>query len=101
MTPVSSPSPPHATTPDRAFELTAVTEPGRRLCALATRLATQLGTPAAANDRTAAFPFAGAEALRDAGVYAAPVPAPLGGMGVESVHDLVVAAAGWRRATRR
>ncbi len=92
MTPVSSPSPPHATTPDRAFELTAVTEPGRRLCALATRLATQLGTPAAANDRTAAFPHASAEALRDAGVYAAPVPASLGGLGVESVHDLVVAA---------
>jgi alkylation response protein AidB-like acyl-CoA dehydrogenase len=92
MTPVSSPSPPDATTHDRAFELTAVTEPGRRLCALATRLATQLGTPAAANDRTPAFPHASAEALRDARVYAAPVPASLSGLGVESVHDLVVAA---------
>ena len=93
MTSVSSPSPPRTMTPDTAFELTPVTESGRRLGALATRLATQLGTPAAANDRTAAFPYASAEALRDAGVYGAPVPASLGGLGVESVHDLVVAAA--------
>jgi alkylation response protein AidB-like acyl-CoA dehydrogenase len=79
-------------TPTAAFELTPVTEPGRRLSALATDLAAQLGKPAAANDRTAGFPFAGAQALRHAGVYGAPVPEPLGGMGVESVHDLVVAA---------
>ena len=77
----------------RAFELTPTTDPGRRLCALATRLATQLGKPAAAHDRSAGFPYASAQALRDAGVYAAPVPAPLGGLGVESVHDLVVASA--------
>ena len=92
MTPVSSPPPPHAIIADTGFELTPVTQSGRRLGALATRLATQLGKPAAANDRTAAFPYAGAQVLRDAGVYAAPVPAPLGGLGVESVHDLVVAA---------
>ena len=79
------------TTPS-AFELTPITESGRRLCALAAELAARLGKSAAANDRSAGFPYAGAQALRDAGVYAAPVPEPLGGMGVESVHDLVVAA---------
>ena len=75
------------------FELTPATEPGRRLDALATRLSAQLAERAADHDREAGFPFAGAEALRDAGYYAAPVPAPLGGMGVDSVHDLVVASA--------
>ena len=79
------------TTPS-AFELAPITEPGRRLCALAAELAARLGKSAAAHDRSAGFPYAGAQALRDAGVYAAPVPEPLGGMGVESVHDLVVAA---------
>ena len=74
------------------FELTPATEPGRRLDALATRLAAQLAERAADHDREAGFPFAGAEALRESGFYAAPVPEPLGGMGVESVHDLVVAS---------
>lgn len=54
-----------------AFELTPTADPGRRLSALATRLATQLGEPAAAHDRSAGFPYASAQALRDAGVYAA------------------------------
>jgi alkylation response protein AidB-like acyl-CoA dehydrogenase len=74
------------------FVLTPTTDPGRRLCALAARLAARLAEDAAAHDRDAAFPFAGAAALRESGFYAAPVPAPLGGMGVESVHDLVVAS---------
>ena len=79
-------------TPSSTFELTPTTEPGRRLGALADRLAARLAEHAPGHDRVAGFPYAGAEALRDAGFYAAPVPAPLGGMGVESVHDLVVAS---------
>lgn len=74
------------------FELTPATEPGRRLYALSARLSAQLAERAADHDREAGFPFAGAEALRDAGYYGAPVPESLGGMGVESVHDLVVAS---------
>lgn len=79
-------------TPTAAFELTPSTEPGRRLGALADRLAARLAEHAPGNDRVAGYPYAGAEALRDSGFYAAPVPAALGGLGVESVHDLVVAS---------
>ncbi len=75
-----------------AFELTAKTEPGRRLAALAGRLADELAAKAAAHDREASFPHEGVEALKASGYYAAPVPDELGGMGVDSVHDLIVAS---------
>jgi alkylation response protein AidB-like acyl-CoA dehydrogenase len=75
-----------------AFELTAHTEPGRRLVALAERLAEQLAARAAVHDREATFPHDGVEALKSARYYAAPVPEELGGLGVASVHDLVVAS---------
>jgi alkylation response protein AidB-like acyl-CoA dehydrogenase len=74
------------------IELTAKTEPGAQLVASAERLATHLATGAASHDREATYPFAGLEALREAGYFAAPVPVALGGLGVTSVHDLVVAA---------
>ncbi len=76
-----------------AFELTAKTEPGRRLAALAGRLADELAAGAAAHDREASFPHEDVEALKAAGYYAAPVPEELGGLGVDSVHDLIVASA--------
>jgi alkylation response protein AidB-like acyl-CoA dehydrogenase len=75
-----------------AFELTARTEPGRRLAALAGRLAEQFAAAAAAHDREASFPHEAVEALKASGYYAAPVPEELGGMGVDSVHDLIVAS---------
>jgi alkylation response protein AidB-like acyl-CoA dehydrogenase len=74
------------------LELTANTEPGRRLAALAGRLAEQLAAGAAAHDRDASYPHESVAALKACGYYAAPVPAELGGMGVSSIHDLVVAA---------
>jgi alkylation response protein AidB-like acyl-CoA dehydrogenase len=74
------------------FELTANTEPGRRLAALAGRLAEQLAAGAAAHDRDASYPYESVDALKSSGYYAAPVPAQLGGMGVDSVHDLIVAS---------
>jgi alkylation response protein AidB-like acyl-CoA dehydrogenase len=74
------------------FELTAHTEPGRRLVALAEQLGEQIAARAAAHDREASFPFESVDALKASGYYAAPVPALLGGMGVESVHDLIVAS---------
>jgi alkylation response protein AidB-like acyl-CoA dehydrogenase len=73
-------------------ELTAGTEPGRRLVALAGRLAPQLAANAAAHDRDGTYPFQSAEALKASGYYAAPVPRALGGMGVDSARDLIVAA---------
>ncbi|MGZ4277927.1 MAG: acyl-CoA dehydrogenase family protein [Solirubrobacteraceae bacterium] len=74
------------------LELTPVTGPGRQLAALARGLAEQLGERAAAHDRDATYPHDGVRLLRAAGYYAAPVPESLGGMGVDSVHDLVVAS---------
>jgi alkylation response protein AidB-like acyl-CoA dehydrogenase len=74
------------------FELTANTEPGWRLVAIAERLAEQLTAGAAAHDRAASYPYDGVEALKASGYYAAPVDVALGGMGVDSVHDLIVAS---------
>jgi alkylation response protein AidB-like acyl-CoA dehydrogenase len=74
------------------LELTANTEPGRQLAALAGRLAGQLAAAAAPHDLDASYPHESVEALKACGYYAAPVPDELGGMGVGSVHDLIVAS---------
>lgn len=71
------------------FSLQPTTEPGRRLVAAAEGQVPQLAATAAANDRGGSFPFASIEALHACGVLGACVPAELGGMGVESIHDLV------------
>jgi alkylation response protein AidB-like acyl-CoA dehydrogenase len=75
------------------IDLTARTPAGAALLALADRLAADLATRAPAHDRDGSYPFQSIDALREAGYLAAPVPAELGGLGVESVHDLVVASA--------
>jgi L-evernosamine nitrososynthase len=74
------------------LELTANTEPGRRLAALAGQLAEQMAATAAHHDRDASYPHESVTALKACGYYAAPVPAELGGMGVGSIHDLIVAS---------
>ena len=73
--------------------LAAGTEAGARLCALADLLADDLASRAAAHDRAASFPFESSAAVREAGYFYAPIPASLGGLGVESMHDLVVGSA--------
>jgi alkylation response protein AidB-like acyl-CoA dehydrogenase len=73
-------------------ELTARTQEGGRLAALAERLAEDFATRAHDHDRSATYPFASIAALRKAGYFGAPVPVVHGGMGVTSVYDLVVAA---------
>ncbi len=74
------------------MELRARTATGADLVALAERLAEDLGSRAAAHDRDGTYPHDSIRALRDAGYLVAPVPAHLGGLGVGSVHDLVVAS---------
>jgi alkylation response protein AidB-like acyl-CoA dehydrogenase len=74
------------------MELTARTAAGADLVALAERLADDLATRAAAHDRDGTYPHDSIRSLRDAGYLVAPVPADLGGLGVSSVHDLVVAS---------
>ncbi len=72
--------------------LRASTEAGARLCALADVLADDLAGRASAHDRAGSFPHASSDALRAANYFAAPIPRPLGGLGVGSLHDLVVAS---------
>jgi alkylation response protein AidB-like acyl-CoA dehydrogenase len=72
--------------------LSARTASGADLVALAERLAGDLAAAAAEHDRDASYPFEAVDALHAARYFSAPVPAELGGLGVESAHDLVVAA---------
>jgi len=73
-------------------ELTANTTAGARLVRLAETLADDLATRAAQHDREASFPHASVEALKRAGYFTAPIPATYGGLGVTSVHDVIVAS---------
>src|SRR5437764_11241003 len=74
------------------IELTAHTEPGGRLVAAAELLSEQLAACAGEHDRDATYPFEAIDLLKSAGYFAAPVPVELGGLGVSSAHDLVVAS---------
>jgi alkylation response protein AidB-like acyl-CoA dehydrogenase len=74
------------------IELTAKTQAGARLVTLAESLADDLATRAAAHDREASFPHASIAALKREGYFTAPIPAEHGGLGVTSVHDVVVAS---------
>ena len=74
------------------IELTANTDTGAHLVATAEGLAEQLAARASEHDRERTYPFEAIESLKAAGVFAAPVPVELGGLGVSSAHDLVVAS---------
>ena len=74
------------------IELTAHTDAGARLVAIAERLAGDFGARAAQHDRDRTYPYEAVAALKAARVFAAPVPVALGGLGVSSAHDLVVAS---------
>jgi alkylation response protein AidB-like acyl-CoA dehydrogenase len=74
------------------IELTAHTDAGARLVAIAERLAPQLAARAAEHDRDGTYPFEAIDALKAVGYFAAPIPVELGGHGVSSAHDLVVAS---------
>src|SRR5215212_9266402 len=78
--------------PAMPIELTANTEAGARLVAVAEQLAEGLAARAAEHDRDGTYPFEAIDALTAAGYFAAPVPVDLGGLGVSSAHDLVVAS---------
>src|SRR5256885_8937811 len=71
---------------------TARPAPGARLVAIAEELSHQLAARAGEHDRDGSYPFEAIDALGAAGYFAAPVPIELGGLGVSSGHDLVVAS---------
>jgi len=74
------------------LELTARTDPGARLVALAETLASEIAPRAADHDRDGSFPFDSLASVKQSGYLAAPIPQELGGLGVASVHDLLVAS---------
>ena len=74
------------------IELIARTEAGARLVAIAEKLSPRLASRAAEHDRDGSYPFEAIDALKAAGYFAAPVPVELGGLGVSSAHDHVVAS---------
>src|SRR5437773_8367458 len=84
--------------PSMAVELRASSPEGARLVALAEQVGDELAARAGKHDRDASYPFESIETLRRARYFAAPIPADHGGLGVESVHDVVVAASPLARA---
>src|ERR1051325_1209285 len=80
------------------IELSAHTDAGARLVTLAEQLADRFAARAAEHDRDGSYPFEAIDALKAVGYFAAPVPVELGGLGVSSAHDLVVASSRLARA---
>ena len=72
-------------------ELQGTTETGRRFIELAETHAADFASRADQHDRDGSFPFENIDAMRESGFLAGPVPADLGGLGVESPHDVMVA----------
>jgi alkylation response protein AidB-like acyl-CoA dehydrogenase len=80
------------------IELQASTAPGLRLVALAEGLTPAIRDRAPHHDHDGSYPFESIAALQESGYFTAPVPEALGGLGVDSVHDLVVASSRLARA---
>jgi alkylation response protein AidB-like acyl-CoA dehydrogenase len=70
------------------LQLHPVTEPGRQFVELAEKHAADFATRADQHDREGSFPFENWEAMRESGFLAACVPEDMGGLGLESLHDV-------------
>ncbi len=79
-------------------ELLAKTEAGRALIAMAERHAVEFAERSAQHDREASYPHENIEALQASGYLTAAIPKECGGLGVELVHDVVVASSRLARA---
>ena len=73
-----------------SFQLTAQTAEGARFVALAENLVDELAACAGVYDRENRYPFKSFQALKRIGYLCGPVPEELGGLGVTSVHDVLV-----------
>jgi len=73
-------------------ELNAKTAAGRRLVTLADRLANEIRPHAAAHDRDRSFPFDSLAIVKASDYLVAPIPLEFGGLGVTSLHDVIVAS---------
>ena len=74
------------------LELTARTAQGKRLVALAETLAGEIEGCAGVYDREGSYPSASFDTLKQSGWFTAPVPEQYRGLGVTSVHDVLVAS---------
>ena len=81
------------------IELTAHTDAGARLVAIAEELSEQLAARAAEHDRDGTYPFEAIDALKAAGYFAAPVPVELGGSASRPRTTSSWRRAAWRAAT--
>jgi alkylation response protein AidB-like acyl-CoA dehydrogenase len=72
------------------FELLAITEAGKHFVALAEEHAADFAMRAEQHDREATFPFENFETMSKSGFLSALVPRDFGGLGVESLHDVMV-----------
>src|SRR5262245_46998295 len=72
-------------------DLRADTKAGAEMVAIAEWLAGDFAAGAAAHDRDGTFATEHLDRLRSEGYLVAPIPSELGGGGVRSVHDVVVA----------
>jgi alkylation response protein AidB-like acyl-CoA dehydrogenase len=73
-----------------SFELLALTGPGDRFVELGTQHAAVFAARAEQHDRDGTFPFENFEEMQSSGFMAAAIPREYGGLGVESLHDLMV-----------
>jgi alkylation response protein AidB-like acyl-CoA dehydrogenase len=74
------------------IELQPETRAGARLVACAESLAERLGAQAERHDTDGRYPIDNVALLKQAGYFVAPIPEQFGGLGVDSVHDLLVAS---------
>jgi alkylation response protein AidB-like acyl-CoA dehydrogenase len=72
------------------FDLLPRTDAGRSFVELAEQHAAEIAVRAEQHDREGSFPVEAFEAMRATGAVAAAVPQEYGGLGVSSVHDLMV-----------
>ena len=74
------------------IELEPETRAGTRLVACAESLAERLGGQAERDDTGGRYPVENVALLKQAGYFTAPIPEQFGGLGVDSVYDLLVAS---------
>lgn len=77
-------------TPSSGFESIPMTEPGRKFVRLAEMHAQQFAERSADHDRDGSFPFENFKDMQQSCFLAATVPEEYGGLGVRSLHDVMI-----------
>jgi alkylation response protein AidB-like acyl-CoA dehydrogenase len=75
-----------------SIELRARTRAGARLVASAELLTRRFAATAAEHDARGTYPFENIALLKEVGYFTAPIPVQLGGQGVDSLYDVLIAS---------